>query len=321
MRWRSMFHGLLCAMVVTTAWAQGSGGGGGSGGSGAGGAGGSDSGAGANPGAATPRSSPSAQPNPATQPGGSPDVQGALPGASSTPAPGAAGRLPGGSPLPDGSTTGQLNPAAPGQDPATGRFTNSPQSTRPERGLSSQPIGPGGSANDPTGRTRTNPLDRAQSGGNRGVDGFADGLGAGRTLDRTTADGRARGSTNAADPNYRWHNDNWWYRTPNGWLFWYGDRWVNYDRNTYYNYFPRRGDSYSYGAARPYTTYYSGPSYSYSYRYPRYGYRYPSYGYGRYNGNPNYGYGYYPYGYGRGYYGGWGGRGVRIGAGLGRGRW
>lgn len=93
--------------------------------------------------------------------------------------------------------------------------------------------------------------------------------------DETVAPGAAaaaQATTHAArvDDNYRWHNNHWWYRTGDNWLFWHGGRWRPYDRATYYTYYPRWRDGGWYGYRPYYGTYY---------RYPGYGDRAPRYGY------------------------------------------
>lgn len=117
-------------------------------------------------------------------------------------------------------------------------------------------------------------------------------------VETNVADGRPATTARVRDPNYRWHNNHWWYRTPKGWVFWYDNRWRPYDRATYYSYYPRGW--YGRGYYRePYRSYYRGGAY---------GYR--SY-------DPGWRRGYY-YGWPRTYNRGWYDGGLRFG---GRGVW
>lgn len=73
-----------------------------------------------------------------------------------------------------------------------------------------------------------------------------------------------------ADPNYHWHNNRWWYRTPEGWILWHEDRWIPYTPDTYHSYYPREG-WIGYGYGPNYHRYGYRPYYSRGWVGPRYG--------------------------------------------------
>lgn len=104
-------------------------------------------------------------------------------------------------------------------------------------------------------------------------------------------DNRAAGRT-SQDPNYKFFQGRWWYRTQNGnWLYWQGNRWVQFNGGA-----SAGGNTY----VQPRTQSYSQPQY---YSQPRY-YNSPGYGYGGgYYGNNYYGGGYNSGRYGMGYRG------------------
>lgn len=90
-----------------------------------------------------------------------------------------------------------------------------------------------------------------------------------------------------ADPNYRWHNGQWWYAQPNNtWMMWNGNSWVGAAANGSFNhpngryYYP---PGYAYGPNRyntGYRGYYNNGYYNDGYYQGRYG---RDYGYGGYN--------------------------------------
>lgn len=68
-----------------------------------------------------------------------------------------------------------------------------------------------------------------------------------RDLTRENIRSGAAATTNNSDQwRFKYHNNHWWYYTPqNSWVFWYDNNWQPYDATTYYNYYPRRGAAYS----------------------------------------------------------------------------
>jgi hypothetical protein len=111
---------------------------------------------------------------------------------------------------------------------------------------------------------------------------------------------------------YRWHNNNWWYWTPeNRWVYRNGNEWTNYEPAV------TAVPDASYSSQPAYGYYQSSPNgyYSAPYRY--------STGYGGYYGPVYQGGGYYGPVYQGGYYygpGGYYGRpGISVGVGFGRG--
>jgi len=105
------------------------------------------------------------------------------------------------------------------------------------------------------------------------------------------------------DWRYKWHNDRWWYYTPqNQWMVYHNNGWVG----------PGAGGVYLDRSGVPI---FGGGRYTTGYRGSYYGNGWNNgwYGNGYYNG---YGNGYYGNGYYNGY-GGWGSRGGNIGANVG----
>jgi hypothetical protein len=108
-------------------------------------------------------------------------------------------------------------------------------------------------------------------------------------------------ANNNDDWRWKYHNNRWWYYTPqNQWAAYHNNNWV----------YPDARGSYIWQGQNIF----GGPTYYGSgYR----GYANPYYGNGYYNGYYNGGYGnYYGNGYGNGYYG-YGNRGANVGAAIG----
>jgi hypothetical protein len=130
------------------------------------------------------------------------------------------------------------------------------------------------------------------------------------TQAETTAPGVPADAT--ANPDgwrYVWHNNQWWYYTPEkSWLIWNGTAWYpQNDPNAAYG-----GASYGYGYTPAWSGYYGPGGYNFNYSdgFGSYGTGYvgPG-GYGGYGYGPGFSYGWGP-GYGWG--GGWGG-GIGMG--------